>query len=415
VGQLERMVKWARRHPAWASFFILGLLSLVGFALGYWQLRQAYADLSISQKESDKHLQAARTVLNNVVNQYTNELSLIPQTEQMRLKGLAEARELYEGLIGIRPRDEQSRAQYADSCQKLAEIERTLNRFDKASAAYIKASEQLEALLKDTNKSEYAWKLLSLKVQQCKLEQDQQHTEEYDRHYQEASQIAARLALRSKEDIHIASALAQYFTLAGQQLRREQKLVDSEKMYRAALEQRQQAIAGLGQGQPVPLDFQEGLAMAHNNVATSLLIQQKYEEAAQQITKAIETLPTEKSPRMLNTLAMFQSNQAVVREQLKQWDPAWQAYEQAAATFQQLSTDYPMVPDYRFRWAKVKLNMIRSMLAIDYQRTKQPLAEVEPVLEELVKSYPQQPQYQEQWKILKVGKELYAEQARTKK
>jgi serine/threonine protein kinase len=412
VGNAERLIKWARRRPAWAALAAVGILSLVGFAVGYWHLRQAYSDLSITQKESDKHLQAARTVLDSVVKQYTDDLALIPQSEQIRLNGLNEARNLYQELISIRPKDEKSRVQYAESCTKLAEIERTLNNFDKAAQAYQQASEVLDELFKETKKTEYAWKLLSLKVQQCKLEQDRQDVTRYDQHYDTASKLAAKLAPEAKQDANIASALAQYFTTAGQQFRKQQKLAESEKMYRTALEHRQQAIALWDKNLFTPLEFSEGLAMAYNNVATALLLQLKYPEAAEQIKLAISNLPKEKSPRYQNTLAMFQSNQAVIHEQLKQWESAWKAYDEAAATFKQLMSDYPMVPDYRFRWAKVKLNMIRSMMVQDYKRTQVPLAEIEPVLKQLVTDFPQQPQYREQWKLLQLSKELYEEQAK---
>lgn len=401
VGRVEKTWKWCRRRPAWAALILVGFLSLIGFGVGFFWLTKAYTELSAAKKESDKHLRASTVVISRLAVSFSEDLSSIPHTDTIRRKGLDDARKIFEKLISFRPRDLESREQYVTYCMQLANIERNMGNYDSADDAYQSASRMLDQLIRDSDAVQYRAEYLSLLVHQATLARERGVPEQSQEYMNLAKPLVNKLAAEKNPQSIALHSLIEYHSASGNVLRQQQQFKESEKQYRLALAFINQSLALEGeQGQR-----SEELAKAYNNLGTILLFQQQLDEAALQFDLAIQALPKASHPRIKNVLAMFQSNQAVVAEELKQWPKAWAAYQEAATTFKQLMADFPEVPDYRFRWAKIKVNLIRSLMSQDFQRTVPLIAETQPVLEQLVKDYPQQQAYREQLKMLGICKE----------
>ncbi len=404
VGRVEKTWKWCRKRPAWAALILVGLLSLIGFTAGFFWLTTAYSALSAAKKESDMHLRASSVVISRLAVSYSEDLASIPHTESIRRKGLDDARKVFEKLISFRPHDLESREQYVTYCMQLAGIERSLGNYDRADEVYQSAFHMLDQLIRDSDDVQYRAEYLSLLVHQATLARERSQPEKSQEYMKSAEPLVQILTAEKHPRCIALHSLIDYHSACGNVFRQEQKFDESEREYRQALAYINQTIAMEGtQGQK-----SEELAKAYNNLGTILLFQIQFEEAAKQFDLAIQTLPTETHPRIRNVLAMFQSNQAVVAEQLKQWSNAWAAYDHAATTFKQLMADFPEVPDYRYRWAKIKVNLIRSLMEHDYRKTPGEIEQVQPVLEQLVKDYPQQPAYREQLKMLGICKETLA-------
>lgn len=401
VGRLEKTWKWCKRRPAWAALIVLGLVSLVGFGVGYIRLSEAYSEMNVAKNESDSHLLAARKVLDRMTQRYAEDLAPIPHTEEIRQQGLQEARALYEQLVAIRPRDLASRLNYVESCLRLAQIERILNQFDRADAAYQKAFNTLDDVIRESKSDEHYAKYLNVMVQRANMERERKQLDRCQEFMNQAEPLAEKLGKLDKPSISMLNALSDYYSAMGQSSRVLQKFAVAETHYRKALQCMKQVMLLEG------LDGtrRELLALAHNNLGTILLVQKKYDEASSEFDLALGAMPLERHPRIESSLAMMYANQAIVADDFKQWKESRAAYDRAAGIFKKLMADFPMIPDYRFRWARVKLNLIRSIMEREYQETPAMIAEVEPVLDQLVKDYPQQPLYRDQLKMLKTCKE----------
>ncbi|HQR08722.1 MAG TPA: protein kinase [Gemmatales bacterium] len=400
VGRVEKTWKWCRRRPAWAGLILVGLLSLVGFGVGFFWLTKAYSDLSAAKKESDEGLKLTTSALHQFTTSFSSELEGIPQTEGVRIKALNDARKIFDKLISLRPRSLESRVQYVDHCQQLGSIERTLGGYDRADAAYQQAFQMLDAIIRETDALPFRAKYLSVIVQRANLEYERSQLDRCREYLQQAEPLAAKLEAINDPSSTVLHPITDYHAFRGLLFSKDKKFKEAEQEYRQALSKLQRANEIDG----TSVELSEELANTHNNLGTQLLMQLEFKQAAEQYDLALDKLPQTSNPRTRNSRAMILSNQALIAEQLKDWPRAWKSYEQAATVFRGLMADFSSVPDYRFRWAKVKLNLIRSQMAVDYQKTISQIAEVEPVLQQLVKDYPQQNAFREQLKILETCK-----------
>lgn len=403
VGRVEKTWKWCRRRPAWAALILVGLLSLVGFTAGFFWLSKAYADMSEAKKESDILLRGSNNVVSGMAR-HLEGLSAIPHTEGIRQQGLMEVKKLYEQLVSIRPRDLASREQYVEACIKLAQVERSLNQFDQADAAYQRAFDMLDQIIRESTADQHYAQYLQVMVQRANMERERRELDRAQEFMAQAEPLAEKLEKQPRPSLVVVKSLSDYHSAVGQSCRVKQQFAESDRHYRLALQYLQRALSLEGKEG----ERDETLAMAHNNLGTILIVEKQYDEAAKEFEKALTMMPLERHPRIENFLGMLHANRAIVAEQLKQWKDSQAAYERAAGCFKQLMIDFPMTPDYRFRWARIKLNLIRSLMERDYVATKPLIEEVQPVLEQLVKDYPQQPAYREQLKMLGICKETLA-------
>lgn len=400
VGRVEKTWKWCRRRPAWAALILVGLLSLIGFTVGFFWLTKAYADLSAKAKESDEGLKLTSAALSQFTNSFSRDLEEIPQTEEVRTKALNNAKKIFDELISLRPESLVSRLIYVDHCQQLGSIERTLGDYDKADAAYQQAIRMLDDIIREKDTAPLRALYLSAIVQRANLEIERSQLDRAQEYLQQAELLALKLETIQDPGTAVLNPLSDYHALRGLLFSKGKKFKEAEQEYRKVLSAMQRADVLDG----TTVQKSEELANTHNNLGTQLLMQLEFKQATEQYDLALAKLPKTRNPRTRNARAMILSNQALIAEQLKDLPKAWTSYEQAATVFRQLMTDFSSVPDYRFRWAKVKLNLIRSQMAVDYQKTVPEIAQVEPVLQQLVKDYPQQTAFREQLKILETCK-----------
>ncbi|MBL8821458.1 MAG: protein kinase [Planctomycetia bacterium] len=403
AGVIEKSWKWCRRRPAWATVIALGLLTLIGSALGYLQLRYAYQQLDEAKRESDLQSAATRAVLDRMIVHYSEDLAGIPQTEKIRQQGLEDARNMYERLLRNKPNDEIARAQYVESCMQLASIERSLGAYTRAEEAYQKAMVVLDQLIRESSSQDHLGRYLDVLQSRASLCHDQGQQEAGNQQLQLAEPFFKRLEGEALT-ANLAKSLGSYYGTLGQNHRMAQRFSDAESAYRKAIEYQQKAVQLADE---TDTKSRSGLAVAHNSLGTILLIQSKFQPAAEEFQKALNLLPRDSQPNKIYLRAMINSNQAIVYDSLKNFSEADKAYANASAVFQQLMNDYPMMPEYRFRWCKSRVNLIRSMLPREYVKAPGIIAEVEPVLKKLVEDYPQQKVYRDEVKILDNCKEIF--------
>ncbi|MFT3878241.1 MAG: serine/threonine-protein kinase [Gemmatales bacterium] len=400
VGRVEKTWKWCRRRPAWAALILVGLLSLIGFTAGFFWLTKAYADLSAKKNEADEGLKLTSAALSQFTNSFSRDLEEIPQTEEVRTKALNNARKIFDQLINLRPESLMSRLIYVDHCRQLGSIERTLGDYDRADAAYQQAIRMLDDIIREKDTTPLRALYLSVIVQRANLEIERSQVDRAQEYLQQAEPLALKLETIQEPGTDVLNPLSDYHALRGLLFSKSKKFKEAEQEYRKVLSAMQRADELDG----TTVQKSEELANTHNNLGTQLLMQLEFKQATEQYDLALAKLPKTRNPRTRNARAMILSNQALIAEQLKDWPKAWNSYDQAASVFHGLMTDFSSVPDYRFRWAKVKLNLIRSQMALDYQKTIPEIARVEPVLQQLVKDYPQQTSFREQLKILETCK-----------
>lgn len=401
AGFMEKSWKWCKRRPAWAALIAMVVLTLVGTALGYVQLRYAYQQLDQAKRESDLQSAATRAVLDRMIMHYSEDLAGIPQTEKIRQQGLEDARNMYERLLRNKPGDETALAQYVESCMQLASIERSLGSYEQADAVYQKALSILDQLVLKSQNVDHLARYLDVVQARASLCHDQGQADAAKQHLQLADSFAQRLQSEALTD-NRAKSLGDYYGTLGQNHRMAQRFSEAEAAYRNAVEYHVKAMQLARDDET----HQQGLAVARNSLGIILLIQGKHLPASVEFQKALSLLPHDSHPNRMYKRAMINSNQAIVYDALKKFGEADKAYADASAIFRQLMRDYPMMPEYRFRWCKSRVNLIRSLLPRDFAKVPVILTEVEPVLQNLVNDYPQQKVYRDEVKLLENCKEI---------
>jgi tetratricopeptide (TPR) repeat protein len=271
----------------------------------------------------------------------------------------------------------------------------------------------LDSMIRESDKLRYRALYLSVIVQRANLELERSQVERCREYLQQAEPIAEKLEAIQEPGTDVLNPISDYHAFRGLLFSKDKKFKEAEQEYRKVLA----AMLLADEIDGTTVQKSEELANTYNNLGTQLLMQLEFKQAAEQYDLALAKLPKTKNPRTRNAQAMILSNQALIAEQVKDWPKSWKSYEQAASVFHGLMSDFSSVPEYRFRWAKVKVNLIRSLMGQDYLKTIPEIALVEPVLEQLVKDYPQHPVFREQQKILQTCKETlkYLQKEATKK
>ncbi|MFO0814561.1 MAG: protein kinase [Gemmatales bacterium] len=421
VGRVEKAIKWCKRRPAWAALIVAGLLTLLAFGLGYWKLNVTYValeaakeksdfhfqqlnttfqELEAAKRESDLHLAGAGRFVSNMLY-YFDDLSTIPKTEVVREQVMLNMRELYRQLLSVRPSDLTSRAQYAETYQRAGDLERTVGKYDKAREHYNHSFNIYQEIIKESLSQQYRSRLLQLLVVMANHERDAA-SELYPKYLGEAEKLAPELSKYAEDDYDAAMALTTYHNSQGQHQRMLKQITEAEAHYRKAIHFAQRAT----HLNPMNGQAQESLSMAHNNLATILLYQKKFPEAAAETRHSIELLPKHDLPRLNSLRARYSSNEAVILEELKRGPEADKAYREAVAIFRKLMLDFPQQPDYRYHWIKAKLNLARSLMMREPKKAPLELLEIKPVLDQLIKDYPQQANYKAELKVWQSCKDI---------
>jgi tetratricopeptide (TPR) repeat protein len=150
VGRAERVWRWCRRNPGWATLSASLTLALVTIAVGstiaYFRLRAANEQERASRARAEENLNVAREAV-----AYFGTLSQHPHMqkrgmEPVRLKLLSRARDFYAALSSQQPGDARVEIERAQAFIKLAWVTRLLGATGDTMAALRQAREIGEQL-----------------------------------------------------------------------------------------------------------------------------------------------------------------------------------------------------------------------------------------------------------------------------
>lgn len=103
VGWVERVVKYAKRRPWQAVAAGLAGVLFVGAIVAVTVLQMAYLSVKQSNHISNRSFELSEGTLEEVLRQYTNDLSTMPRTEGMVIKALESTVTLFDQLHALRP------------------------------------------------------------------------------------------------------------------------------------------------------------------------------------------------------------------------------------------------------------------------------------------------------------------------
>lgn len=149
VGRIERTWKWMKRRPAMTGLMAIAVLFVITLVIGLIQIRAALT-------EAEENLSLFHSAVEKLSVDLADSLSEIPESEGVRVQLLESARELYQTLSQLRPRDNAGRFLMAHSIDNLGRISRQLGRTDEARTAFQEALDQFDILLaSDPDNVEY--------------------------------------------------------------------------------------------------------------------------------------------------------------------------------------------------------------------------------------------------------------------
>jgi tetratricopeptide (TPR) repeat protein/tRNA A-37 threonylcarbamoyl transferase component Bud32 len=370
VGPAARFYRWCRREPKLASLAAVLVLSLVGgLAATLWQLQRTRAAERAAQDnltEANENLALARENLalaHQAVDDYSLKVSKDPRLSEtnlpLRKELLQTVVPFYERLVTRRAEDPESRAQLAESCQRLAEVLIEIGDPKEAIARYEQARDVCARLVRD-DPAEPKHRLNLARIY-GNLGQLQLNTGDYaacETSLRHGLAICAELveqfpkALRNQAELgesHFGLGLLHYTT--GQAT-----LAESE--YRASLA----IFERLTAADPQDRSYQSSLARAHNQLGMLFNDSGKYSQAEAAHREAIRLLKqvADSDPEngySQSLLGTSYINQGALYYKMQNDGPAEEAFHAAAGIYQRLAEKYPEISRYQRLRANANLNL----------------------------------------------------------
>ncbi len=393
VSRAEKAWKWSRRNPASAALLIVGVLSLVGFAVGGFALASVHShraqierdraqaegalrreadlqrDRAVAQEKLAKergdeaigNFHKAQEAIGVLVHLAQQRLSNERQLDTVGKELMEQALVFYDHFLKLKPDDPLMRFKVARANLLAGDIREKLARYEQARDAFQNAATQLEQLIVDD--PEYATKyradLASVLVKQAIVFEAMNDTEQADLAFEKALPLLEQIDLESSDEI-TQWLLGAGCISRGTALLSRGKSVLAEEAYRRATP----IFAELSRKYPSNPTYPLELANAHNNLG-SLFTYEKSErlpQAEEHFRTALNILtPLAKKfadvPLFRKELGRAHLNRGRLRVFENNPAGAQQDYEKALSYLDDLRQTYPKVGDYAFISATASQNL----------------------------------------------------------
>jgi tetratricopeptide (TPR) repeat protein/predicted Ser/Thr protein kinase len=418
---LQRVLRWAKRHPAAAALVLvsgLAVLGLLAVSLSYNVALREKARLAEERRNeaqrqwerAEMYFQRARAAVQQLTELGQEGLADIPQLEPLRRDLLENALAFHRRFLAEQGTDEAVRQETGTAYRNVGDIQKMLGQYAEARQAYEQAITLFTQLAngfgnnlshqRDLAASQFALGSLALRFQG--------QPQAAEKPLREAVALQEQLAADASHKPTHQQALARTHNELGEVLKQTNRAAEAEPAYRAAI----QIQAQLVEEQPDEPEYRSDLAGSYNDLGVLLrslslrpgrppaevaALRQQAEESFLQALGQFRTL-TEAVPRKAEYRQKYAAafnNLGLVRWDAERFPEADEANHKALGLRQQLAVDYPSVPRYRHELANSH-NLVASVL----QRLKK-TAEAEKeftqavvIEQKLVDEFPAVPDYQ---------------------
>lgn len=350
IGRVERTIKWAKRRPWQATAVGLTVLMLIGSIVGLLLLNGAYRKASNANDVSVKSFVISRDTVRDLLTQYTDELSLVPNMEKLTLEANHKVVHLFEQLHALRPEDNQTALEYQTHMQNYVQLLAHSKKYDEA-LAIAKRSETLIKEERSKRKADSDWRMAELRhvISMGWLYRQQLKRELAIPYDTNALAIINGLKRDQPNDIKllkhsndllqngIADNIAIFTTMSASP--EKQMLIDRIiDLYRQVVDNNKRAFQLEANTEHAAL-----LVSSQKSLATILIVTGNHVEAEKLYRTILESLPNLKLPERERASFMVQANidRSDLARQQQSWKTAQDLLQQAQLTNQKLRTAYP--------------------------------------------------------------------------
>lgn len=355
----ERVARWCRRNPA-IAFLVGGITAtLVMFAI---QLRQHAIRESEARREVEKWFVTTMGVVNDFVANYGDEsLAHVPHKERERRQLLREALQLYQGLLEEKPTNPELQSAFARTQHQVGLVHDLLGEHDQAVTAYQAAIRSFETLQRYAPED---WQLQQLWADShTMLGETLRKTEPANAmdHFEQALRTQRNLQKLDSGNPEYRRELSRTLNNLGLLLTESGRFELAEERLHGAIDQltyavdhgtlelegdqRAHVLADLGRAQ-----INLGVLLRTTKARASEA-EAAYREAIENLRQAVDLVPDDDDYRFRLSVATLDLGNYLMMETK---DGAAAGLVQtgiAADKLQELSTDFPGVPKYRYELA----------------------------------------------------------------
>jgi tetratricopeptide (TPR) repeat protein len=374
VGLAERLIKWARRHPARAALVGVSLAALLAGAVGIFKLQQSHARLRAANTElrdtnerltvalDHEEQQRRRNLMQLRVVQQTlgayarsidDQLAPLPHTEQVRRELLETRLRLFAPFLALEPSDPELLCMKGQAALDVGITQQQLGRLTEAETAYRQASDLFDQLIAEFPANpDYQHARAQADIQWAVLLQARSQNEAAE---QRLRQAVARLEklVADAPDVAFQQTLAVGYHDLALLLKRRRRPREARQTCEAAVALREKLVRTPG------ADDQDRwqLAGSYNNLGALDLAAGQPAKAREAFAR-VQRLLREIGPRFgaradyRRLLAGTYLNLAIV-EQGTDLPRALDEYAEALRLWEGLRADFPTVPEYREKTADV--------------------------------------------------------------
>lgn len=370
--------KFARRNRALvggvAAVFLALLIGMIVSTSQYFAAeaarRDAVAARDAAQRDRDRAVAAEKRAEGNfqlarqAVEKYLNRVADDPALkarglEKLRQQLLGTAKEFYEKFVHQRSDDPALRSDLGDAQTSLANISRLIAETDQAEAAYGKAREVFESLVREqpTNR-QYLRQLAATYGDLGLLYSDTRRGKEAEAAFRQSQTVEQELeklgATEPVDQSRLANTcdnLALYYKNAG-------RAGDAEAQHKRAMNIRKQLVKQFPENE----SYREELIRSYNNL-TDLYANSGRAAAAEPYLKEAIALCIELArqhpdvPQYQSVLAASYNNIAGVYMLTDQLDAARKAYQLAVPIRERLASEHPAMLEYGLHLGSAYCNL----------------------------------------------------------
>jgi serine/threonine protein kinase len=350
IGKVERAVKWAKRRPWQAAAVGLAAVILIGSIVGLLLLNGAYRKAWQANDVSDKSFVISRDTVRDLLTQYTDELSLVPNMEKLTLEANHKVVLLFEQLHALRPDDNQTALEYQTHMERYVQLLAHSKMYDEA-LAIAKRAETLVKEKRNKRTTDHDWRMAELRhvISMGWLYRQQLKREQAIPYDTKALAMLNGLKREQPDNIKllkhsndllqngIADNIGILTTMPASS--EKQMLIDKIiDLYRQVVDNNKRAFQLEASTEHAAL-----LVSSQKSLATILIVTDNHVEADKLYRTILESLPNLKLPERERASFMVQANidRSDLARQQQNWTTAQDFLQQAQLTNQKLRAAYP--------------------------------------------------------------------------